>query len=270
MSAAPRRTWFATLALVAAIPSGIAAHDFWIEPSAYTVKLGDPVRVHLRVGHSFGGEAVPRDDRRIERFVLAGPGGETKVLGRHGMDPAGLFRLDAPGIWFVGYRSTPSPHDMAPAAFEAYLREEGLERIVEDRAVRSESQKNGRERFSRSVKSLLRTADAVAGQGYDRALGFTLEFVLEADPVAAPGGRVPMRLLYEGKPLAGALVVVVRKAGGAAGKEAMRGRTDEDGRFMMPAGGGTWLVTSVHMTRAAEGRDYEWDSVWTSLTFQVP
>lgn len=269
-SAAPRRTGFATLALVAVISSGVAAHDFWIEPSAFTAKAGEAIRVHLRVGHSFGGEAVRRDDARIERFVLAGPGGETNVLGRHGMDPAGLLRLDAPGIWFVGYRSTPSPHDLAPAAFDAYLREEGLERIIEDRASRAESQKHGRERFSRSVKSLLRTADAAAGEGYDRALGLPLEFVLEADPVAAPGGRLPMRLLHDGTPLAGALVVVLRKTAGAAAEEAIRGRTDAEGRFTMPAGAGTWLVKSVHMTRAPAGQDYEWESVWTSLTFQVP
>jgi hypothetical protein len=180
-------------------------------------------------------------------------------------------RLDAPGIWFVGYRGTPSPLELPADKFEEYLREEGLERIIADRAARGERALPGRERFSRSVKSLLRSGDSQPGPGFDRTVGLTLEFVLEADPMGAPGGRVPLRLQHEGRPLEGALVVAYRRNPDAihSAREALRTRTDKDGRLVLPVEPGVWLVKAVHMTRSsANGAD--WDSVWTALTFYVP
>ena len=141
------------------------------------------------------------------------------MIGRDGMDPAGLLRLDAPGVWVVGYRSKPSAVNSPADTFEQYLREEGLERIIEDRAARRESRTPGREHFSRSVKSLLRPAGSAGSAGYDRALGMTLEFVLDADPAAASERARAGRLLHDGRALPGALVVAYRKDRGRRGSD---------------------------------------------------
>ena len=202
--------------LIAAAAAGLSAHDFWLEPSTFEPSVDEAVRIHLRIGERFAGESLARNGSLIEKFVVVGPTGEKPVLGRDGMDPAGLLRLDTPGIWFVGYRSKSSGVELAPDKFEEYLRAEGLERIIDDRAARRESQVPGREKFSRSVKSLLRFGGDQAVHGFDRVLGMTLEFVLEADPTRAAGGKVPIRLLRDGRPLAGALVVAYRKDPGAA------------------------------------------------------
>ena len=188
--------------LIVAAGSGLAAHDFWLEPSTFAPGVDEPVRIHLRIGERFAGESLARNGSLIEKFVIVGPSGERPVPGRDGMDPAGLVRLDAPGIWFVGYRSRPSAVELAPEKFEQYLREEGLEHIIQERVARKETLLPVRERFSRSVKSLLRSGGDQAIQGYDRALGMTLEFVLDADPARASGGRVPVRLLQRRPPAA--------------------------------------------------------------------
>lgn len=249
----------------------LSAHDFWLEPSTYAPKIGEPVRIHLRVGEHFSGEPVVRDGSRIERFVAVGPTGERPVLGRDGLDPAGLLRLDAPGLWYVGYRSKPSAVKLDARAFEQYLREEGLERIIEERAARKEATAPGREHFSRSVKTLLRSADAPA-DGYDRLLGLTLELVPMADPAAAPGALLPVRLLHNGAPLEGALVVAYRRDAGVAGKGEERAseRTDRGGQVNVPLSPGLWLIKAVHMQRAAAGTGVDWESTWTALTFEVP
>ena len=198
------------------------------------------------------------------------------------------MRLDAPGIWFVGYRSRPSAVELTPEKFEQYLREEGLEHVIQERVARKETLLPVRERFSRSVKSLLRYGGDQAAQGYDRALGMTLEFVLDADPARASSGRVPVRLLRNGRPLPGALVVAYRrdssatfagpasqsKAGAESreandSKEALRARTDKDGRIVLPVSSGVWLLKSVYMERAAAGSGADWESVWSALTFMV-
>jgi uncharacterized GH25 family protein len=186
------------------------------------------------------------------------------------MDPAGLVRMDDPGVWLIGYRSRPSPLELAAPAFDQYLREEGLERIIEERKARNESATRGRERFSRSVKSLVHVGPS-SSSGYDRVLGLTLEFVPEADPQTAAGGRLPVKLLHDGKPLQGALVVAMRRAPGVAGEGevALRTRTDAEGRIEVPVTSGEWLLKAVHMERAAAGTTADWESVWTALTFRV-
>jgi uncharacterized GH25 family protein len=273
--------------LVFATGAGLAAHDFWLEPSTFAPGIDEPVRIHLRIGERFAGESLARNGSLIEKFVVVGPSGERPVVGRDGMDPAGLVRLDAPGIWFVGYRSRPSAVELTAEKFEQYLREEGLEHIIEERVARKEALLPVRERFSRSVKSLLRYGGDQAVHGYDRALGMTLEFVLDADPARAAGGRVPVRLLRNGRPLPGALVVAYRRDSGVAapgpasqgnareirnaqeGKEALRVKTDKDGRFVLPVSSGVWLLKSVSMERAAAGSGADWESVWSALTFKV-
>jgi Domain of unknown function (DUF4198) len=258
-------------AIVVVFTATTTAHDFWIEPSSFAPRADEAVRIQLRVGEHFLGEAVPRNSAAIEKFVAVGPSGERPIAGRDGMDPAGVLRLDAPGMWHIAYRSKSAPVTLPAEQFEQYLREEGLEYIIDARAARGQTRAPGRERFSRSVKSLLRSGTAAPATGFDRALGLTLEFVLDADPDAAPRQRVPMRLLLEGRPLAKALVVAYRRNAGAigAGTEAMRARTDDRGRIVVNVEPGQWLVKAVYMQGAPLDSGVDWESVWTALTFEV-
>src|SRR5262249_25593008 len=66
------------------------AHDFWIEPSTFRPSVPSRLNVALRVGQDFRGDPVPRDDRKIERFVLSGATGESSIPGLPGTDPAGF------------------------------------------------------------------------------------------------------------------------------------------------------------------------------------
>ena len=132
---------FVALASLCARP--IRAHDFWIEPSAYRVDKGAALGVGLRVGEGYRGDPVARNPAKIRRFVLVGPAGEQPIAGDDGQDPAGRAELRKPGLFVIGYHSWPSPITLEAAKFEAYLREEGLERII---ALRAERQRECRAR----------------------------------------------------------------------------------------------------------------------------
>jgi uncharacterized GH25 family protein len=245
-----------------------AAHDFWIEPSSFHPVVGSEVAVALRVGQNFQGEAVPRNPALIRKFAWIAGGQETPIGGLPGSDPAGAFPVRAPGALWIAYRSGRSPVTLPADRFESYLAEEGLEGILEIRRKRGEQGKPGREVFSRSVKSLL-FAGAAPGKGFDRPLGLTLEIVLLGDPRRiSPGGRLPVRLLYEGKPLEGALVAAL---GQSAACRKSSARTNARGEAALPLSRkDIWLLKAVHMTPAPQGLDADWESVWTSLTFEVP
>jgi uncharacterized GH25 family protein len=262
-----------TAVLILAAPQLAAAHDFWLEPSSFAPAVNSAVRVHFRVGDHFSGERLERNDARIRRFVAIAPDGtERPLVGRHGMDPAGIVRVDAPGIWTLVYRGTPSSLTLAAQAFEGYLKEEGLEHISQARATRGESRRPGREHFSRAVKSLIAVGSSDPGSvaGYDRAAGLTLEIVPEANPFAAGRSELPVRLIYEGAPLAGALIVAMRKATPDAKAEIVSAvRTDAQGRAVVGSGPGLWLIKAVHMVAAPGTKEIDWESTWTSMTFEV-
>jgi uncharacterized GH25 family protein len=257
----------AAAALVWLAASSVSlAHDFWIEPSNFRPRVGEEVSFALRVGQDFRGDPVPRDDRRIIRFALVAANGAKPVDGLPATDPAGVAKIDEPGWNVVAYRSSRSPVKLEPAKFEQYLSEEGLDRILAIRKQRGDTDRPGNEVFSRCAKSLLGVPPI--DKGFDRIVGLTLELVAETNPtVAASRAGFRVRLLYEGKPLEGALVVALPQT---QPDRKLRARTGKDGRAALPLDRGVWLVKAVHMIPAPPDTGAEWESLWASLTFEIP
>lgn len=260
-SRAAFRAVAASVALLAA--AALSAHDFWIEPSTFTPAPNQVVSVRLLVGQRFRGEPIPRTSALIERFVVVTPAGELPVPGREGGDPAGLVRASAPGLAIVGYASRNSSVSLEAGKFEKYLAEEGLERVSAERRRRGETEKPAREDFARCAKALLSVGGA---DGADRAIGLALELVAEKSPYALSGAALPVRLLYLGKPLSGALVTAFPYD---APETAQSARTDASGRATLDISRrGQWLIKAVHMIPSAT-RDADWQSLWASLTFRA-
>jgi len=258
--------WLVAAAL--ALSAGpLAAHDMWIEPTSFLPDAGKIIGVRLRVGQDFLGDPLPRDPALIEQFISVDSTGRKPVYGRDGADPAGLLRVAEPGLSILGYQSRPKPIVLPAATFNQYLKEEGLEAITELRARRNQTGSEAREIFMRCAKSLLYYGTPTDAQA-DRALGFTLELVAERNPYTLRAGQdLPLSLMYEGRPLSGALVVAMNRANPLA---KIMGRTDKKGRVTLHLPqGGMWLIKAVHMVPAPDGANAEWASFWASLTFEL-
>ena len=255
----PKAASFALLVLLAA--SAVRAHDFWIEPSSFRPEPGERVAVRLRVGEGLKGDPVPRNPDRIERFAAVGPEGEAEVVGIPGSDPAGWTVPAGAGLHWLVFDSNHASLEQAGPKFDAYLGEEGLERI---RGLRRAGEGPVKEVYSRCAKSLLRVGDG--STGYDRELGLELELIPERDPYALnPGEALPVRLLYRGEPLDGALVVGLASTGARVSARTAGGRAS-----LVLDRPGLWLVKAVHMVPAREGSGAAWESLWASLTFELP
>jgi uncharacterized GH25 family protein len=257
------------LAVAMAAPAAASrAHDFWIEPSSFHPDPGSEIAVSLRVGQDFRGDPVPRNPSLIQRFALIAGRAETPIDGLPGADPAGQVRIPEPGLYWIAFRGGRSPIVLDAEKFEKYLGEEGLEAVSRMRRERGESGKPAREVYSRSVKSLIVSGDPGASAAdFGRPLGLTLELVLRKDPRKIVPGPLPLTLTFEGKPLPGARVVAMEQGQPAAMVSA---RTDARGEVTLSLPSkGVWLIKAVHMTPAPAGLDAEWESVWTSLTFET-
>lgn len=253
-------------ALILLGQSVLSAHDFWIEPSAFRPANGTGVAIQLKLGHIQQAEAFRRNSAHIKRFFVAAPTGEGEIGGIDGMNPAGYLAIESAGLHIIGYQSQPSMVELPAESFESYLVEEGLERIVQLRAERGETDRKGREVYSRSAKSLVYSGTAVESRG-DRQIGLSLELVAEANPyLLSPGDELPLRIIFRGEPLGGALVTAVLKGQNlrVSDRSDARGRV----RLRLPKTG-VWLVKTVYMVPAQDREQSDWESFWASLTFEL-
>lgn len=287
------------VALAATLLVGLAgAHDFWIAPTAFQVERDEVVAFDLRIGHPGDYESFSRQADHIERFfaVDAGhaetheepcadearargttehPSVEIDVVGREGATPAGLARFTAAGLQRVAYVSKPSHIELEPATFESYLRDEGLEWVIDERERLGESALPGRELFSR--KAITAVCVGECESHYGDPLDLDLELVAARNPAAVPVGEsLELRLLRDGEPLADRLVTL-QPLDESSERSTVRARTDDDGvvAFEIPRHG-AWLVATVDMQRAPaevrerEERPADWISRWATLTFATP
>ena len=240
-----------------------SAHDFWIEPSTFRPAVGANMTVALRVGQGFVGDAVPRSAQLMDTFVIRDTTGERAIDGFENQDPAGMLSIGKPGLAIIGYRSKPYPVVLAADKFEEFLKSEGLERISALRKERGESEKPDREYFFRYAKAMVVAGSGSAGR-FDEPLHYRYELIPETNPTASTSLRV--RVLFEEKPLANALVTAIHRDDPAAHISA---RSDANGRVTLALPkSGVWLIKSVQMVAAPAGSSADWESLWASLTFE--
>jgi len=266
----------ACLIWLAASPSPGEAHEFWLAPSAYVAGPGRAVEIRALAGTGFRGEPKPWSPARCIRFIAKTA--RTVDLTR-AASPGDLawvrFAPSDAGGAMLAFESGFTPIELPAAQFNAYLEDEGLDGPLAGRRRGGSSALPGRERYRRAAKVWLR------GQAVDRAtsaVGLPLEIV----PFSVPGAEevLPARVLWNGRPLPGALVKAWRAPLGADGAitdaatrdsigAAWLGRADARGEVSVPlALPGEWLLSVVHMERCSERSEADWESTWSSLTFK--
>ena len=252
-----------------------AAHEFWLAPSSYRAGPRDTLAVGAFVGTGFRGEARPYAAPRAKRFTVEAGRRDDLRPGVTSGERTWALLLPRDGAGqLIAYESDYAFISLPAERFDAYLAEEGLEDPLAARRALGPRAGNGRERYMRCAKTW------VAGRQSRRVTrpqGLDLEIVPLVDPSGAT--RLPLRVLYRGRPLANALVrawVRPLESGAVPFDAAHRDsvglahqvRTKRDGTALVDVGRpGEWLVNVVHMSPSEDPRQAEWQSVWSSLTF---
>lgn len=271
-----RATRSSALALGVALSGfGVGAlawgHDYWLLVDRWRLAPGADVVLSLWVGDDF----VPEEERawargRALRFARVSSRGVEDLLGRPLEDARPLLTVRVPtagGQLFVLDRNV-ARIELPADRFERYLRDEGLDAIVEARRARGESGRPGRERYTRYLKAF-----AQAGGAYDavatRVVGQTFELVARHDLARARvGGSAGFVARFRGAPLAGVTVEALSRVGDdvrrARAVTNARGEVD----FTLDREG-TWLVRATQMVRCEGCADADWESFWSSYSFGV-
>ncbi len=234
-------------------------HDLWM--------IRENGRVLIRIGEDF---PVPTNGLTADRivFLLAVSPASTVSLEGQAEEKQYAAGLPAPleGPVMVELEVKARFIKLAAADFNRYIQGEGLDHIVKARQSAGQSDAPGLELYSRYSKLL------VDRPGDDRHFlaprGHRLEIIPEGNPARLPAGAtLVVRVLFEGKPLAGALVSA-GPAGTKGHKFPTSGRTGADGRVRLAVTSrGWWYVRLIHMIPSTEpGAD--WRSFFGTLTLE--
>lgn len=260
-----------TLAWLAILPvSSSFAHDLWLIPPAKS-EVDKEVRILAHSGMDFPKSENAPDPARFARRIVIAPDGKEVALeaaGTEGLTGLLSFHPRKAGVYVVAVETTPKLITLDADKFNSYLVSDGLPHIYLLRAKEKSLDQPGRERYSKSPKALLRAGKDGGGDA-TKPVGLPLEIVPLKDPFALKkGDTLAVRVLFQNRPLVDANLGWANPDEG----ESPRGtvRTDAKGEALIPiAKTGLMTIRLTHMIRPKTA-DYEWESFWTTLTWNVP
>ena len=266
-------------ALVASLALAAPAfgHDFWLQPKQFWLPSPATTSLTLQVGHGPFRQLSQIPASRITHFAARATNGLTIDL-RGALQPGGpaddgRLPFPLPGAYVLVLETDNRAQSRLPATlFNDYLIEEGLTLALEQRIRLHRTEAAGSENYSRCAKSLVQVGPPgrQSQAQITKAQGLTLEIVPELSPYAEPKpADFPIRVIYRGRPLPGALVKLTNLEHDEAPLESHR--TDRQGRarFSMPKTG-TWLLNVIWTRPLTHAEDADFETVFSSLSFGFP
>ncbi|MBL4627838.1 MAG: DUF4198 domain-containing protein [Roseicyclus sp.] len=260
----------ATIAALSFADKGIA-HEFWIDPSDFTVEVGTALQADLRVGEELSGSAMIYLPRNYDLFTVVNGGQTREVEGRLGDIPALNMEALEDGLAVIVHQTT--ANQLTWTTWERFLNfaiHKDLGDVTAMHVDRGLSQEDVTEDYIRYAKSLVAVGE---GAGEDTRVGMLTELVAMANPYTDDvSGGMPLQLWYNGEVQPDYQVELF--AEDAAGEVTITlHRTNEDGVVMLPVEPGfTYMADSVFLEAvepAAEG-GASWVTHWANMTFAVP
>jgi uncharacterized GH25 family protein len=262
------------LLLVGVVNSPASAHDFWVQPSAYWMDPEAVTPMTLQVGHGPYRQRSPIPLARISRFQAIAPNGTTIELHdqlRLGQpEKDGDLRFSNSGVYVVVLETDNRAQSHLPAIrFNHYLKVEGLRPALDYREQTHQTDADGAENYSRCAKSFVQVGSSgpVAQTQVLKPVGLPLEIVPEKSPYAEPRSTsLPVRVLYEGRALAGALVKLTDLKHDEAPLEMQLTDATGHATFFMPQSG-VWLLNVIWTKVLPRTRETDFETVFSSLSF---
>ena len=277
------------LVLLSTFAAAAHAHEFWFTPVANPQPVGSSVALRLEVGEFFEGDAAGFSTAKTIslRHTTGRLQSElTPFLSPDAPEAEVLLELTEHGTHLLSFDSAPQRITLSADTFHAYLHDEGLDFVKALREKAGTAGQPGRERYWRHVKTLIHAgplspatpATIAPDNTYATHIGQRLEIKPLNNPLAMqPGTALGLQVVFDGKPLAGALLKAWHRQPGHGGTAdqgqllTIRTRTAADGKALLrlPYAGG-WMVSVVHMVPAQGEADVDWDSFWGNLSFSLP
>ena len=251
----------------------VQAHNLWLNPENHYPAVGTTVDIGIGWGHTYPAGRVDQEvkEGRVEAISAVDPDGQTVELTQAS---AALYKLkvEKAGAYLIIARIKPGVFTMTPEG-----RKWGDKKAVAN-PVKCTN-------FHLEAKTVI-----IAG-GKDKNLSYPtgqpLEVILLTSPHELKGGdQLPVKVLFEGKPLSGASIratyagfeepdIAPHKAAPAGGKGhhkhfPVEALTDGQGQALLPmARSGFWMIMLTHKPPYPDPDVCDEYMYNTAFTFQV-
>jgi uncharacterized GH25 family protein len=256
-----------TIVLVATL--AFNAHEFWLQPAKFRFALGETIRLDFMAGESFAGEFWDLKKHHAEKMELHRLSGirdlTSEVKPTQGNNL--VFKADQEGTYLFSLKSNAAYIELEGDEFNDYLKEDGLDNIIDERTKSGRLNRKATEYYSRYAKVLIQAGDKT-DDTFKNILGFRYEIIPNQNPYTLKAGDyLDCRVLFDGKPAAHALVKVWNRVGTTTFLQNIY--TEKDGSMRFPiSASGPWMVSSVRMIHS-ETAGAEYHSLWASLVFGI-
>jgi len=245
-----------------------SAHDWQVD-------TGDRIVADLVNGQQFKGVKYAYFPPNFRRFDVALGDGVTPVKGRLGDRPAADLAAPGAGLVTLIHQTTDNTVNYSEwEKFVSFVEHKDAAWVVEAHRARALPEDKFVEAYSRYAKGLIAVG---AGDGSDRSRGLEIEIIALANPYTDDlSAGLPVVVTYKGAPRVDAQVEVFERPTGDTPEVAVFTlRTDQAGRALIPVKPGhAYLLDSVVLREPSEAladeKNAVWESLWASLTFEVP
>jgi uncharacterized GH25 family protein len=257
------------LLLVMAVSIIGMSHEFWLQPKKFRYQVGEEMNVDFMVGEGFVGEFWDMSRHKVEKLEMLTIGGKRDLLKAVKLTKGKSlsFKFERPGTHLLVMQSNAAYIELEAEKFNAYLKEDGLDDILDERKKFGELNKPSRENYTRFSKLLVQSGN-LRDDTYKRKAGLRMEIIPDKNPYAlVSGDYLQCQVLFDGKPSAHTLVKVWSHIGEKTFLQNIY--TENDGNIKFPISNkGPWMVSSVRMIHS-ETDPATYHSLWASLVFGV-
>jgi uncharacterized GH25 family protein len=250
----------------------VQAHEYWIMPSRFFFEKDESVSLTAMVGENYEGHAWGGGGRNLTSFKHFASGSMTDVFNSIKQDTGKVFieplKLKHEGTHLLTFTTNSQYLTLEPDKFTEYLKEDGLEEVIDYREKNGESNLKSRELYRRCAKILLQV-----GKKTDAIFQSNTELALDIKPLKNPyeyksGDKPSFQISYQGKAYANALVRCWHRVNNKTDMQVQR--SDKNGLVTFDlAGEGNYMISVVKMDRLKDTKQADWQSTWGSLVFGI-
>lgn len=245
------------------------AHEFWLQPQKFRFAIGEAVEVDFKMGENFEGESWDLTKHKVERLNVYTTKGKADVVKdvQAGKSKNLSYNLATEGTHLFVMQSNAAFIELDGEKFNEYLKEDGLEDVLDQRTNKGELDKSAKEHYTRYAKLLIQSGDKT-DDVYKQHTGLKHEIVPMQNPALLKvGDTMECLILFKSKPAVHQMIKVWSRTGNKTFLQNMY--TGKDGMVKFPISSeGAWMVSTVRMD-ASKNPTVDYESSWASLVFGI-
>ena len=262
-----KKTLIVVLCMISAAVA-VQAHEFWLQADKYFLSVGERLKVRFMVGENFMGEAWDLKRHKIEKLELH-EGNTVRNLSDSVNAGTGFLQttFKEPGSKLIAMQSNKAYIELDSEKFNEYLKEDGLDNVIELRKKNNWTNKPSREFYSRYTKLFIQVGE-LRDDVHKKEIGFPIEIISDKNPYSVKQGDVlKFRILFRQQPLFGVKVRIWNRFENRTTIQNIF--TEKDGTIEMRiSNAGPWMISVVRM-EASKDPKADWESFWGSFVFAV-